>query len=120
MKNLNSNLVAIVRRNEDEKLTDRLLRRLQQKNIFISELIHPEIPNFEHIIKNSDSQIILTFLSKNEVNFENFFSYLFFIEFYHFSSCGKVRLLWCTNDFLVLERYDKIVSKNLCFKITKL
>lgn len=69
MKHLNSNLVAIVRSAEDEKLTSRLVNKLKQKNIFISELIYPETPNFEQIIRDSDSQIILTFLSKKEVNF---------------------------------------------------
>ncbi|CAG9533109.1 unnamed protein product [Cercopithifilaria johnstoni] len=67
MKNLNSNLVAIVRRTKDEKLISRLLSRLRQENIFISELIYPETPNFEQIIRDSDSQIILTFLSKKEI-----------------------------------------------------
>uniref|UniRef100_A0A158Q8J1 G_PROTEIN_RECEP_F3_4 domain-containing protein n=1 Tax=Elaeophora elaphi TaxID=1147741 RepID=A0A158Q8J1_9BILA len=67
MKNLNSDLIAIVVRAEDEKLINRLLIRLRQKNIFISELIDPESPNFEQIIRNSDSQIIFTLLSKKEV-----------------------------------------------------
>lgn len=69
MKTLNSNLIAIVRRTKDEILTSRLLRILRQKNIFISELIDPETPNFEQIIRYSDSQIIFTLLSKKEVIF---------------------------------------------------
>uniref|UniRef100_A0A1I7VVM8 ANF_receptor domain-containing protein n=1 Tax=Loa loa TaxID=7209 RepID=A0A1I7VVM8_LOALO len=67
MKNLNSNLVAIVRRAEDESRINRLLSRLRQKKIFISELIDPEAPNFEQVIRDSDSQIIFALLSKNEI-----------------------------------------------------
>ncbi|KAM3726370.1 Metabotropic glutamate receptor [Dirofilaria immitis] len=67
VKNLNSNLVAIVRKADDEYLTSRLLNRLRQKNIFISELIQSETPDFEQIIRNSDSQIIFALLSKKEV-----------------------------------------------------
>ncbi|VDK81402.1 unnamed protein product [Litomosoides sigmodontis] len=67
MKYLNSNLVAIVRSAEEDKLIGRLISKLQQKNIFISELIYPETPNFEQIIRDSDSQIILTLLPRKEI-----------------------------------------------------
>ncbi|VDK63033.1 unnamed protein product [Onchocerca ochengi] len=67
MENLNSNLVAIVIKTDDEDLTIRLVNRLRQKNIFISELIHSEISNFEQILRNSDSQIIFALLSKKEI-----------------------------------------------------
>uniref|UniRef100_A0A915Q1W7 G-protein coupled receptors family 3 profile domain-containing protein n=1 Tax=Setaria digitata TaxID=48799 RepID=A0A915Q1W7_9BILA len=67
LKNLNSNLVAIVSKAEDKNLISRIVRKFQQENIFISEVISTENPNFEEIIRNSDSQIMFTVLSKIEV-----------------------------------------------------
>lgn len=67
MKNLNSNLVAIVNSAEDEKLTARVIDRLRQENIFVSDVIKPEIPGFQQIIQDSDSQIIFSLLPKDKV-----------------------------------------------------
>ncbi|VDN01650.1 unnamed protein product [Thelazia callipaeda] len=67
MKNMNSNLVAIVSRNEDEILVNYIVEKLRQKNIFVSELINPKIAHFDQIIQESDSQIIFTPLSRSEI-----------------------------------------------------
>lgn len=67
MTNLRSNLVAIVINERRAEAVERIVEQIRSENIFVSEIISINKSGFLRELSESDSQIILSLIDKQEV-----------------------------------------------------
>lgn len=67
MANLRSNLITVVINDRRSAAVKRVIEQIRSHNIFISDIISINKPGFLRELSESDSQIILSLIDKQEV-----------------------------------------------------